>query len=68
MRRRKRESDDLEAAVAEALESAARARADGAAAEQAKRRGLELKASIQAYNEANGFARWIFDDLAGGSA
>lgn len=66
MRRHKRGSDDLEAAVADALESARRARADGAAAEQAKRRGLELKARIQAYNEANHFASWIFDDLAGG--
>lgn len=69
MRGRKRHGDaDLEAAAAESQESSRRAQADAAQARQAKRKGQELTAKIQAYNEANHFASWIFDDLAGGAA
>ncbi len=69
MRRRKRKVDaELEAAEAAARESSRRAEADAAQALRARRVSQEIAAKIQAYNEANGFAHWIFDDLAGGPA
>lgn len=69
MRRRTRRAEAaLEAAEAAARESSRRAEVDAAQALRARRVSQELAAKIQAYNEANGFASWIFDDLAGGPA
>ncbi|MEU7861213.1 hypothetical protein [Nonomuraea sp. NPDC049141] len=69
MRTRKRLIQaELAAAEAAAQESARRAKADAAQAVQARRLGQELAAKIHAYNEANHFSVWIFDDFAGGTA
>lgn len=69
MRGRKRSGDtDLQAAEAASEESSRQAQADAAQARQARRKGQDLAARIQAHNEANHFSFWIFDDLAGGSA
>lgn len=66
--RRRRIHAELVAAEAAAQESARRAEVDAEQAVQARRVGQELAAKIRAYNEANHFSVWIFDDFAGGTA